>query len=49
MLDHGVSWLAVVQGKNDLRPVGRLRGDKISNRIIEKLGHMETDRARAAS
>jgi hypothetical protein len=49
MLDHGVSWLAVVQGKNDLRPVGRLRGDKISNRIIQKLGHMETDRARAAS
>jgi len=41
--------LAVVQGKNDLRPVGLLRGDKISHRIIEKLGHMETDRARAAS
>ena len=49
MLDHGISWLTVVQGKNDLRPVGCLRGDKISNRIIEKLGHMETDRARAAS
>jgi NADH dehydrogenase len=48
MLDHGISWLTVVQGKNDLRPVGCLRGDKISNRIIEKLGHMETDRARAA-
>lgn len=49
MLDHGISWLTVVQGKNDLRPVGCLRGDKISNRVIEKLGHMETDRARAAS
>jgi NADH dehydrogenase len=49
MLDHGISWLTVVQGKNDLRPAGCLRGDKISNRIIEKLGHMETDRARAAS
>jgi NADH dehydrogenase len=49
MLDHGISWLTVVQGKNDLRPVGCLRGDKISNRIIEKLGHGETDRARAAS
>ena len=48
MLDHGISWLAVVQGKNDLRPVGLLRGDKISHRIIEKIGHMETDRARAA-
>ena len=49
MLDHGLSWLVVVQGKNDLRPVGCLRGDKISNRTIEKLGRMETDRARAAS
>jgi CBS-domain-containing membrane protein len=48
LLDHGISWLAVVQGKNDLRPAGCLRGDKISERIIEKLGHMETDRARAA-
>ncbi|MFZ1973868.1 MAG: FAD-dependent oxidoreductase [Candidatus Acidiferrales bacterium] len=48
MLDHGISWLAVVQGKNDLRPVGLLRGDKISHRIIEKLGQMGTDRARAA-
>jgi NADH:ubiquinone reductase (H+-translocating) len=49
MLDHGLSWLVVVQGKNDLRPVGCLRADKISNRTIEKLGRMETDRARAAS
>jgi NADH dehydrogenase len=48
MLDHGISWLPVVQSKNDPRPVGCLRGDKISHRIIEKLGHMETDRARAA-
>ncbi len=49
MLDHGLSWLVVVQGKNDLRPVGCLRGDKISNRTIEKLRRVETDRARAAS
>jgi hypothetical protein len=49
MLDHGISRLAVVPGKNDLRPMGCLRGDKISRRIIEKLGHMEADRARAAS
>ena len=48
MLDHGISWLPVVQSKNDPRPVGCLRGDRISNRIIEKLGHMETDRAQAA-
>lgn len=48
MLDHGISWLAVVQGKNDLRPVGILRGDRISYRLIEKLGHVEMDRSRAA-
>jgi NADH:ubiquinone reductase (H+-translocating) len=49
MLDHGISWLPVVQSKDDLRPVGRLRGDRITRRLIEKIGHMETDRARAAS
>lgn len=48
ILDHGVSWLPVVQGKNDPRPVGCLRGDKISNRIMEKLARMGTDRAQAA-
>ena len=48
MLDHGISWLPVVQSRNDSRPVGCLRGDRISNRIIEKLGHMESDRAQAA-
>jgi NADH:ubiquinone reductase (H+-translocating) len=48
MLDHGISWVPVVQSKNDTRPVGCLRGDKISNRMLEKLGQMKTDRARAA-
>ena len=48
MLDHGISWLPVVQGKNDPRPVGCLRGDKISQRIIEKLENTETGRALAA-
>jgi NADH dehydrogenase len=45
MLDHGMSWLPVVQSKDDLRPVGRLRGDKITYRIVEKLEHMEPAQA----
>jgi NADH:ubiquinone reductase (H+-translocating) len=48
MLDHGISWLPVVQSKSDPRPVGCLRGDRISNRIIEKLGHREIDHSRTA-
>ena len=48
MLDHGLSWLPVVQGKDDLRPVGSLRGLKISNRIIQKLAHTEPDHANHA-
>jgi CBS domain-containing protein len=49
MLDHGISWLPVVRSKDDPRPVGCLRGDRISYRIIEKLGHVEMDHARTAS
>lgn len=49
MLDHGVSWLPVVTSKNDPRPVGCLRGARIGNRMIQKIGHLDPDRARAAS
>ena len=49
MLDHGVSWLPVVQSKNDPRPVGCLRGERIGNRMIQKIGHSDLDRVRAAS
>ena len=49
MLDHGVPWLPVVQSKDDLRPVGCVRQEKISNLIIQKIGQTETERARAAS
>jgi NADH dehydrogenase len=49
MLDHGISWLPVVQGKDDLRPVGTLRGVRISNRIIQKLAHTEADHAHHAN
>jgi NADH dehydrogenase len=48
MLDHGISWLPVVQSKDDLRPVGSLRGEKITNRVIQKMGHTESDQAKAA-
>jgi NADH dehydrogenase len=49
MLDHGISWLPVVQSKSDKRPVGYLRAEKISKLLIQKLGHAEADHARAAS
>lgn len=49
MLDHGVSWMPVVQSKNDLRPLGLLRGERISARIIQKIQHAETDLVKAAS
>ena len=49
LLDHGISWLPVVQSKDDARPVGCLRGEKISHRIIQKIGQVDTGHAKAAS
>ena len=49
MLDHGISWLPVVKSKDDLRPVGRLRGDRITGRLIEKIAQVEAPKARVAS
>jgi NADH:ubiquinone reductase (H+-translocating) len=46
MLDHGISWLPIVRSKDDLRPVGRLRGDRISRRLMEKLTRQQADHAR---
>jgi NADH dehydrogenase len=37
MLDHGTSWLPVVKSKDDPRPMGFLRGEKISQRMIERI------------
>jgi predicted transcriptional regulator len=37
MLDHGISWLPVVKSKDDPRPVGLLRGEKISKHMIERI------------
>jgi hypothetical protein len=49
MIDHGIAWLPVVQSKDDPRPVGCVRGEKIGNRIMQKIGHSEADHARAAN
>jgi NADH:ubiquinone reductase (H+-translocating) len=49
LLDHGVSWLPVVQSKGDPRPVGCLRGDRITGRLMEKIGHVQAGRAQVAS
>jgi predicted transcriptional regulator len=48
MLDHGISWLPVVRSKDDPRPVGCLRGEKISNRMMEKMENTQADNARAS-
>jgi signal-transduction protein with cAMP-binding, CBS, and nucleotidyltransferase domain len=48
MLDHRSSWLPVVQSINDLRPVGSLRAEKISIRLIQKIG-IAPGQAKAAS
>lgn len=49
MLDHGISWLPVVHSKNDLRPVGCLRGARIGSRMIQKISQGHTVHLRAAS
>jgi NADH:ubiquinone reductase (H+-translocating) len=49
MLDHGISWLPVVKSKDDPRPVGRLRGDRITRRLIEKMAQVEPPKAKVAT
>ena len=49
MLDRGITWLPVVTSKDDLRPVGYLRGERISKRMMEKMALLQADRARVAS
>jgi NADH dehydrogenase len=49
MLDHDISWLPVVKSKDDPRPVGRLRADRISRRLMEKMTHAEAPKAQLAS
>lgn len=49
MLDHDISWLPVVQSKEDSRPVGRIRADKIANWLIQKIAYSEANRTQIAS
>jgi NADH dehydrogenase len=49
MLDHGISWMPVVKSKDDPRPVGFLRGEKISKRMIERIAQGQPTQTRAAS
>jgi NADH dehydrogenase len=49
MLEHAVSWLPVVQSKEDRRPVGCVRAAKIGSRLLQKIGTLGAGRARAAS
>ena len=48
MLDHGISWLPVVKSIDDPRPVGLLRGEKISKRLLERMTQAQPPQARAA-
>jgi len=49
MLYHGISWLPVVQSKDNPRPVGYLRREKILDRMIERIGQPQAEHARVAS
>jgi CBS domain-containing protein len=49
MVDHGISWLPVVQIKEDPQPVGYVRGDRIAERMIQRIGRMQAQHADAAS
>jgi len=49
MLDHAITWLPVVKSKADPRPVGLIRGEKISKRMIERMAQSQPPRAQVAS
>jgi NADH dehydrogenase len=49
MLDHGITWLPVVQSSSDLGLVGVLRRERISALLIRKLEQREAGQAKAAS
>jgi NADH:ubiquinone reductase (H+-translocating) len=48
MLDHGTSWLPVVQSNNDLRPIGILRGERVTALLVRKIEQREANQAKAA-
>jgi NADH:ubiquinone reductase (H+-translocating) len=49
MLVRGTTWLPVVQSKDEPRPVGTVRGERIANRVVQAIARTEADHARAAS
>jgi NADH dehydrogenase len=49
MLEHGISWIPVVRSKDDLQPVGYLRGARIRSRMIQKISQGESAQAKTAS
>src|SRR6266404_3846458 len=49
MLDHGISWLPVVQSKENPRPVGYLRRERILDRMIERIGQPQAHHAQVAT
>lgn len=49
MLVRGIAWLPVVQSKDEPRPVGTVRGERIANRVVHAIALAEADHARAAS
>lgn len=49
MLARGVTWLPVVQSEAERRPVGTVRGERIANRVVQKIARTEADHARVAS
>jgi signal-transduction protein with cAMP-binding, CBS, and nucleotidyltransferase domain len=49
MLVRGITWLPVVQSKDEPRPVGTVRGERIANRVIQAIARTEADHARAAT
>src|SRR4029077_3034190 len=48
LMDHQRSWLPVVQSKDDFRPVGYVRGERIVNRMIERIANRPTDQTSRA-
>ena len=49
MLARGVTWLPVVQSEAEPRTVGTVRGERIANRVVQKIARTQADHARAAS
>jgi hypothetical protein len=49
MMGHGISWLPVVRSKDDLRPVGSVRGDKITYRITQKIAQTAVNNDQVAN